>query len=588
MPSVYLIKLIIKEELIHKNNVVSKINEFSKANIAKSFNDYFISCQVDDDGRDLSNETFSININNHGFDLNFSEFIIDKVIKSMKNSNSLGPDGFSMTFIKLVRLTILYPLSIIFSSSFKTGAIPYAWKLSIISPIYKGTDSRHSITNYRPISITCACCRIMERIIKQQIHNFFVTNNLYCKSQHGFMPNKSTLTANLALNQSWIKAINNGKFMDLVILDIAKAFDTVSIVKLSHKLASYGLPAKLLYWLYAFLNDRHQCTKWQNNLSLWQSIKSGVPQGSVLGPLLFNIYLNDLSKVIIHSKMIIYADDMKIFNADIDGLNANNLADDLNAVVSWMRQWQLTINKNKCNVVHIGKGNPKRNYFIEDQQLNVLSIFNDLGVKIDQGLTFKHHISDITSKAQRLNYLIHNGFYTNSWEFKMRLYKLFILPIVDYNSTIWSPSTVSDINRVENIQRKFTKRLVGLHNFPYNIRLQLLNLITLEERRIRRDLLILYKQLHGITDISCCNSDPEPTQCLIYNNTQQHNCTRGHTRKLFKPSCSSTVYKNSYPFRIINIWNALENDVVEANSVNKFSNFIENISFANNCKGGAS
>ena len=218
-----------------------------------------------------------------------------------------------------------------------------------------------------------------------------------------------------------------------------------------------------------------------------------MPQGSVCGPILYNIYVNDMSECVKDCKIVMYADDARLYIAG-NCIDANvKLALELEKITQWATVWQLKLNVKKCGVMHIGYNNPKYDYVLNTEILHTMLILDDLGLVVDNKLHFSDYIGKIVGKAYRMCSTILNGFYTNRMEFLMALYKTYVRPILEYNTVIWAPSCMKYIDKCERVQRFFTKRLHGLWDVPYLKRLEILKLESLEERRLYNDVTCVYK-----------------------------------------------------------------------------------------------
>ena len=254
------------------------------------------------------------------------------------------------------------PLKILMTQSFQNSQLPEDWRLAIVKPIFKKGDKFQAV-NYRPISLTAVIAKIMESIISDEIRKFLLANNVLPAEQHGFVPKKSVSTNLLCAVSDWTKNFDRGVATDVVYFDFCKAFDKVPITNLLLKLRHYGITGLLLEWIKGFLTNRSFRVKVGASLSDLTAVESGVPQGSVLGPLLFITYIADL-KTEIQSRCLFYADDLKIYNDS--PTNCSILSKDILIVNQWSKKWLLPINKQKCSVLHIGPNNSKYVYSMDD------------------------------------------------------------------------------------------------------------------------------------------------------------------------------------------------------------------------------
>lgn len=276
--------------------------------------------------------------------------------------------------------------------SFRTGSLPHEWKEAVVTPIYKKGDKLVA-ANYRPISLTSIICKAMEKIIVTKIREFLSKKQVITDEQHGFVPRRSTVTNLLLCLDYWTANWNDRVPTDVVYLDYEKAFDRVPIKRLVSKLQHFGIRGNLLMWIENFLSDRTFRVRVGNDLSDSYNVLSGVPQGSVLGPILFCVYLTDL-KVIIKSGLSLFADDTKIMGNPL--ISHNIIQEDLNRIFEWTQNWLITLNPGKCTVLHVGNNNPKLPYSINMQTLDPVTTQRDLGVAISTDLKWETHILSIT------------------------------------------------------------------------------------------------------------------------------------------------------------------------------------------------
>ena len=342
--------------------------------------------------------------------------------------------------------------------------------------------------------------RILEKIIKSRLVDFITENDILNKDQHGFIAGRSCLTNLLHTIEDLITSLDNGDVIDEILLDFAKAFDKVPHQRLLFKLRQYGISGNTYNWIESFLNSRKQSVRVMDQYSRKATVRSGVPQGSVLGPILFLIFINDLPSNI-RSKIKLFADDTKIYRI-IHCLNdADMLQQDLDELVNWSEKWRMEFNASKCHVLHFSGKNRQYLYHIKGTLLNSSDAERDLGVLISKDLKPSKHIKEVVRKANQCLGMIRRSFTHIDSEIFLLVYKTFIRPKLEYCSNIWSPYLLKDINLLENVQRRATKMVIGLHALPYEERLKKLDLFSLHHRRLRGDLILLFKIFNGLVDV---------------------------------------------------------------------------------------
>ena len=331
-----------------------------------------------------------------------------------------------------------------------------------------------------------------------------------------------------------MKLVEEGKPVDVIYLDLQKAFDKVPHKRLITKLQGYGIGGRLLNWIENFLTERSQYVNVAGAYSVNSDVTSGVPQGSVLGPTLFIYFINDMPNVV-NSMIKIFAHDTKIY----EGLSFPSLSSPLQTNIenlhAWTLDWQIKFNNDKCKVLHIGKNNPIISYTMDGIRLDVTEAEKDLGVVVDNKLSFDQHIHDIVKKGNKITGMISHYITNKTKQIMIPLYKTLVRPILEYGNVVWAPRLRKDINTLEGVQRRFTKRICDVKEEEYESRLRILRLPSLEYRRARGDMIETFKILHKLYD-------PNTTSSLFTLNDSS--CTRGHPLKLTKnslrPACIST------------------------------------------------
>merc|ERR1712240_722354 len=395
-------------------------------------------------------------------------------------------------------------LEIIFKKSINSDECPTDWRSANIAPIHKKGD-RTDPSNYRPISLTSQVCKILESIVRAHVLEHLEMNNILRDEQHGFRERRSCLTNLLEMMEYWTEILDEGDGIDVAYLDFKKAFDLVSHQHLLYKMSKYGITNQTLNWIRAFLHQRSQRVVIRGSTSESFEVTSGVPQGSVLGPILFLIFINDLPLEII-SPLSLFADDSKVFSRIVADKNkkkgqAENgnvlLQKDLHSISSWAKKCKMEFNVDKCKIMHLGNQNIKHTYTMGGSNLTATNEEKDLGVLIDDKLGFDKHIRSIVKKANRMLGLIRIGFSCLDKEIFMNLYPVLVRPLLEYCVQVWSPYKRKFINLLEGVQRRATKLVPELRELQYEERLKKLGLTTLEERRVRGDMIETYKILTG-------------------------------------------------------------------------------------------
>ena len=320
--------------------------------------------------------------------------------------------------------------------------------------------------------------------------------------------------------------------------------------------------------LQSFLTNREQCVKIGTFSSPFLPVISDIAQGSVIGPFLFLLFINDLTDVFDNEFVSkLYADDLKSYNCNDYRLNPDCTQQALNHISIWSDSWQLKLSNSKCGSLLL-KGNinyvDNQPLLLGDDTLAKFVTVTDLGVIIDSNLSFSPHIDNVISRAKQRIYLIFKSFKSRDVWLFIFAYKTYVLPILDYCSSVWSPSKLSDIDNIENVQRYYTKRLHGLWAVPYGERLSICDLETLESRRLKFDLILCYKIVHNLIELKF-------NDFFEYDPNSR---TRGHNLKLRIPLCKNKARKNFFAVRVIPVWNSLPGYFVNSVSLIQFKTFI--------------
>ena len=519
--------------------------------------------------KDANVPNFSCNKSIPGISL--VEVTIEQMVKALKNLNpskSPGPDEIHPRILKELADIVAYPLKILFDRRLENGIIPSAWKEAEVRPIFK-KGNKNMAGNYRPVSLTSIVCKVFEGFIRDALCQQLLDHDLLSKEQFGFTRGRSCVTQLLVTLQDWLGMLDEKIPVDAVYLDLKKAFDTVPHNRLINKLVGYGIQGKLLLWIKDFLNGRTQYVSVNGSISSKVGVSSGVPQGSVLGPTLFIYFINDMPGVV-DCKVKVFADDTKAYSAIRNIEDRDGLQMCIHKLVDWTNTWLLEFNSDKCKVLHLGKNNPHYEYVIQENGLSRVldstTAEKDLGVTMDPELSFDTHINNIVKKGNQISGMIIRTITNKSPKVMVPLFKALVRPIIEYGNPVWCPYLKKHINKIEGVQRRFTKCIIGAKNLSYEERLILFNLPSLEFRRVRGDLIEVFKILHNMYD-------PCTTSSLFTMAT--YDKTRGHSLKLNKPNFETNRFRMFFTNRVINLWNNLSPETIDAKSVNTFKNHID-------------
>ena len=558
-------KLTVRPEITEIQNDMGNLVD-KEDEICNIFGKYFSSVHTEKWNGNLPN--MEEHFDNELGDIKISQETVKGRLEKLNVNKSCGPDNLHPFFLKATAGASSVPLHIIFNRSLVSGECPNDWRSANVSPIHK-KGSRTDPSNYRPVSLTSQVCKVLESIVRDHILKHLRTNHILSDSQHGFREGRSCLTNLLDTLETWTDILDHSDGVDVAYLDFRKAFDLVSHRHLIHKMSKYGIRNNVLKWVESFLDRRTQRVVIRGTASKSFDVTSGVPQGSVLGPTLFLIFINDLPlEVISHTSL--FADDSKLFSRIVADKNKHKdnhngheaLQRDLNAVRDWADRWKMEFNVDKCKIMHLGTTNPRHTYTMGGNDLAVTSEEKDLGVLIDDRLNFRSHIKGIVGKANRILGLIRIGFECLDKEMFMKLYPVLVRPHLEYCVQVWSPHFRRDIKLIEGVQRRATKLVPELRELSYEERLERLGLTTLEERRVRGDLIETYKIITGKEKI-----DREKFFHII---PPRGNPDLRHNKKIYKKRCETDVRKHFFTQRVIDNWNGRSKEVVESEKTGTF------------------
>jgi hypothetical protein len=487
----------------------------------------------------------------------FTKENVVEQLKRLKTDKSPGIDELHPKFLHEVREEIGETLAQIFNKSMQTGEVPQEWRDALIVPLFK-KGIRSEPGNYRPVSLTSVVCKVMERIIKDNIVKHLNDHDIIKDSQHGFTRGRSCLTNLLEFFEEVYERIDEGKPVDVIYLDFAKAFDKVPHVRLAKKLQAGGIRGQVLRWIQSWLSGIRQKVGIGDKHSSWAAVLSGVPQGSVLGPLLFVLFINDIDDGIV-SKISKFADDTKLCRAVGDEEEAEILRDDLKRMFRWSQDWQMLFNLEKCSVMHMGKRNNEFSYEMGGTVLKASEEERDLGVIMHKSAKPSRQCAEASKKANSTLGRIRRTIVSRDKDTILRLYKSLVRPQLEYCIQVWNPYLKQDIEKLEKVQRRATKMIWGYKDLSYEERLKRCGLTTLEKRRNRGDLIEAYKIITG----------KEALKWERFFELAPNKTTRGHRYKLFKKP-KGRLGQKFFSARVVDLWNGLDDSTVSVDTITAF------------------
>jgi len=508
------------------------------------------------------------NINNSLFLSPTDPEEISKIISLLKSKKSCGDDGISSSFLKETKSALKIPLSILINKSLETGQVPKSMKIAKVIPIHKSKNSE-LYTNYRPISLLPSFSKILEKIVHKRLYNFLDQHNVFFKSQYGFRPKHSTINAITELTSNISLNLDNNQHTVAVLLDLSKAFDTINHITLLNKLKFYGVRGIALEWFKSYLSDRTQYVNYNATKSTKQDITCGVPQGSVLGPLLFIIYTNDLPLSLRYSQCVLFADDTTIYNAANDLQTAiNNISHDLNELTEWFKANKLSLNISKTHymiftklttnnipmhTLNIGKDNIKR---VEFTQF--------LGIQLDDKLNWQEQIKYIKNKLACGLYALNTAKKLLEREHRKKLYYTLINPHLNYGISLWGSANKSLLKQLHVSQNKAIRAIThSEYNESVNNKYKQLDILQLND--------MYTLQLAKFMFQYSKNQLPKPLMELFTPNSDIHKHNTRHNRDPHFISYNTHKYAQSFLHKAPVIWQNIPIQIKDKKTLNSFN-----------------
>ena len=436
----------------------------------------------------------------HRFNFNtITESETLSIINKLKSKNSSGKDEISNKLLKSIKDEIAKPLTIIINQSLRTGIFPDALKIAKVKPLYKKGDN-FCLNNYRPISLLPTISKIFERVMFTQLYSYLNANNLLSEQQYGFRSQHSTELACVKLVDYITTEMDNIKKIKsptAIFLDLSKAFDTLNFNILLNKLQYYGIHGISLSLIRSYLTNRFQYVQFENSESDLLEIKTGIPQGSILGPLFFSIMINDLVNSSNKFKFLMYADDTTIY-FNLEDFPIENrevlINNELEKVNKWLKLNKLAVNVDKTKSMLFHKRRPITpiQFSMNNRIIDVVQYFNYLGIMLDADMSWKTHVAMVRNKLSRINGILHRLKYIYPQNVLITLYKSLFVPHINYGSLLWGHAG----RALDKIQKKAVRTITYsnyiAHSEPLLKELNLLKVEDLFELKVLKFLFKLY------------------------------------------------------------------------------------------------
>ena len=487
---------------------------------------------------------------------NISEITLDvdevaQFLRALDTSKACGPDGIPARLLQVCALEIAPSICELFNRSLRTGHVPSEWKSANVTPVHK-KDLKEQAEHYRPISLLPIVGKVLERCVCIRLYNH--VRHLITKAQHGFLRRRSCVSQLLSVLHAIGQSLDKNVQTDVIYLDFAKAFDSVDHQILLHKLASYGVSGHLYEWFADYLSGRRQRVVVDGATSNWVPVTSGVPQGSLLGPVLFVIFINDLPDILPDETLAaLYADDTKLYKSITSVGDCESLQQALTDLDCWSRDNNLDFNESKCKVLTITRKKTPLTYayHMGSKELTRANMEKDLGVLINYNLSWDDHVHTITAKGNKMLGMLKRTcpLLTNT-AVRRTLYLALVKSQISYATEVWSPPTIKMRSTVERVQRRATSGILQAKRgeTAYKQRLITLSLLPLCYEREIKDLVFFFKALYGYIDL-------DVHSFVSFVNNGRTRLSRNPSLTLKIPFCKSKTFQSSYFNRLVKLWN---------------------------------
>ena len=543
-------------------NIISGDNEKAQA-----FNNYFIECSTLDDTLVNLPDNYDMLTQNNFEHLETRVDDVQKYLSQINTKKASGPDGVNPLLLKEGANQLAIVLCRLFNMSLNTGEFPRAWKLANVIPLYKKNE-RTSVSNYRPVSVLSSVGKVLERLVFNALFDYFRNNFLISVWQSGFIPGHSTVTHLVEMYHEFCRAVSEGKEIRIVFCDVSRAFDRVWHRGLLFKLHKCGITGSLLTWLTNYLSDRYQRVVLNGQFSSWMLIQAGVPQGSVLGPLLFLIFINDITYVVKHCQIRMFADDTSLFIEVDDRIRTAELIEqDLEAISAWAKSWLVKFSPPKTESLIISNKSNLAEHppiHMDGSALKEVTHHKHVGIILSRDLSWHNHICSIEKKARSVLNRLSQFKYTLDRRSLERVYMSNIRPIMEYGDVIWAGGNQTDLERLDMIQKDAARVVTGA---TARCSTELLSIDvswpSLQSRRRYHRLHLFYKIVNGL-------SPPYLRGLLPVRVADRARYALRTSINYTVPMCKTNSFARSFLPYSVNEWNRLDPEVRGASNLQLF------------------
>ena len=547
--------------------------------VAEAFNTHFTEI-----GENLANNIPKTDVNptsyikptNSVFSFKMTDVnYVKDLLREINTKKSSGPDNIPSKLLKIAMNVVAPSLTHIFNKSLCTSIYPKDWKMANVTPIYKN-GAKCDLNNYRPISVISVVAKVFERIIHDQFYHYLTSNELLTNCQSGFRAKHSTVTSLLETTNKWSINIDNGLLNGVVFIDLKKAFDTIDHAILLDKLTHYGADDNTLRWFQSYLSGRTQRCCVNGHLSSSRPIKYGVPQGSIIGPLLFLVYINDLPNCLNNGLPSMYADDT---NISFQSSNLTDLEDNMNNELSSLNSWlianRLSLNIAKTEFMIIGSRQrlinhdvSNLNICVNNTQIKRVQHTKSLGLTIDENLTWKNHVDVICKKVSSGIGALKRVRRFMCRETAEKAYRGLLEPYFNYCCPVWDGIGSQSSSKLQKLQNRAARMIAECaYEISSSSLLEELNWYKLSLNRKKHKAILMYKTIN--------KSVPQYLQDLFSLRSCPYSL-RDNENKLFVPKPRTDYLKRSFSYDGAVLWNSLPTQLRSAQSLSVFKRGLNN------------